>query len=212
MGGPIANQWIGPDLASRERYEPGHDVFGALGGHREGPRLLELITPEVEPSRVVRLCREHIDDPAPHRELATCLDPIGTGVSEVGQGTGKGVHAHLVAGSQDQWCVRRRAEALNRAPDAADHDCPIDHFQGVSRLGAVRHGADVRRHMLERQRLPGRGEKHVVEEQGDVVDQLLCIFLPGHDHEERGLDLVGETGNGEGTPTRRHGPGAVEIG
>ncbi len=66
--------------------------------------------------------------------------------------------------------------------------------------------------MLERQRLPCRGETHVVEEQGDVVDQLLCVSLPGHHHEERGLDLVGETGNGEGTPTRRHGPGAVEIG
>ena len=184
MSCPIANQRIRPDLAGRESCESGHDVFGALGGHRESPRLLQLITPEVEPNGVVPLRREHVDDPTSDCELAPCLDPVGTGIAEVGQRTGKGIHAHLVTGSQDQGCVWRRAQTLDRTPDTGDDDRPVGLFQSVPRLRPVRHGADVRRHMLEGQRLPGRGEQHIVEEQGDVVDQLLCVSLPGHDHEE----------------------------
>jgi hypothetical protein len=38
--------------------------------------------------------------------------------------------------------------------------------------------------VLERQRLPSRGEKHVVYEQGDIVDQFLGVSLSGHYYEE----------------------------
>ncbi len=81
----LADDRARPHLAGRIGDEGGDGVLRALAGHREGPHLIQLIAPEVEPHRDIVLSREHVHDAAPDRELPSGLDPIGRGVPEIGQ-------------------------------------------------------------------------------------------------------------------------------
>jgi hypothetical protein len=65
--------------------------------------------------------------------------------------------------------------------------------------------------MLEREGLPGRGKHHPVNEQREVVGELFGIPLTRDENEQSRLELTGKTCDGEGAPTRRHRPDAVEI-
>ncbi len=75
----------------------------ALVGHLEPADLLDRVAPELQPQRVLLGRREHVEQPAAHRDLAPLLhhvDPVVAVVDEVGDDPVEvGVVAGLAAGS-----------------------------------------------------------------------------------------------------------------
>ena len=63
-------------LAARRCPQPVDLLQRALVGDGEGADLLDVVTPELHPHRVLLGRREHVDDPAADRELAPLLDEV----------------------------------------------------------------------------------------------------------------------------------------
>ena len=64
----------------------------------------------------------------------------------------------------------------------------------MPRLGAAGHRGDIRRHVLERQRLPCRGEPNALGEEGDVLGELFGLPLTWRHDQDRLLELLEQAG------------------
>ena len=71
-------------LAARRQFDARDRLWQrALVGDRELADLLELVAEELQPQRMLRGRREHVDDAAAHRELAAAGHHVDSGVGEV---------------------------------------------------------------------------------------------------------------------------------
>ena len=76
LGGAGAHVVGQQQLAARRRPQPRLGGDGALVGDGERPDLLDLVTPELHPQRVLLGRREDVDDAAADGELAATLDQV----------------------------------------------------------------------------------------------------------------------------------------
>src|SRR5258708_39198719 len=68
-------------LTAGRRPQPGHAAGqAALVGRPEATDLLDRVAPELDPQRVFFRGREHVEDPAPHRDLPAMLYQVRAGV------------------------------------------------------------------------------------------------------------------------------------
>ena len=86
MAGPV-RQVVGIDaeLSSRERDHRFDRVGGSLITGRERAEVVDGVTPEVDPHRLVTLCREHVDDAAADGDFSPSFDPVGSLVTHGGE-------------------------------------------------------------------------------------------------------------------------------
>ena len=92
-----------------------------LVGDRERPELLDLVAEELDAHGVVGRGREHVEDAAAHRELATAGDHVDAGVGEVDEldgdarrGRNRALRRRARSARARRGC--RRAAAAPRAP------------------------------------------------------------------------------------------------
>ena len=177
-GGPLPNAIVHDQFACGEDerlFEVGHR---SLVVHRKGGETVDLVAPEIDPDRLVRSAREHIDDGPPAGDLASVLDQFLASVPHVDEPTeqfvrvqhGARMHLHRV----DVGVTR--PEALQEGPDARDHDerCAVRRGEAPEGLGTSPHGLDGWRDALERERLPCGEQHHLMrsEELHEVVVQV----------------------------------------
>ena len=97
---PLADLVGQQQLAARRCPQPLDRLERALVGDREGPDLLDLVAPELDPERVLLGRREDVDDAAAHGELAAPLDQVDPGVRRLGEPAHDVVERHRVADAQ----------------------------------------------------------------------------------------------------------------
>ena len=170
----FAHGLVGHQLAAAEDLHLFQIVDRPLVGHVETGQPVDLVAPQVDADRVVGRRREHIDDPAPHGQLATVLHdrlaPIAHGHQPGDQLIDRDpvprTHLHR-AGRRPPW-----TEALEHRLDGGDDDLRSGAIVGavlVTTRASVgprppqlpqqpetpTHGGHVGAHPLERKGLPG---------------------------------------------------------
>ncbi len=218
-GGPRPDLVGGQQLPAAEHLDLVEVDGRALVGDRELGQPVDLVAPQVDAHRHVAGRGEHVDDRAPHRQLAPVLDLVLAAVA--------GAHqpGHQLLGSTwspvahhdglDLLDVRARGAAAAPAPGppppwargpAAGAPQPPHGAQPPA------HGLDAGADPLEGQRLPGREQLDLVvaQEGGQVVGQALGLGGGGHGHHDRasGCRPAGQAGDGEGPGRlghRQHG-------
>src|SRR6202041_137322 len=84
--GPLAYLRGEQQLPAGRRPQPLRGgVQAALVGGAEVADLLDRVTPELHPEGMLLGGREHVQDAAPDRDLATMLDQVGARVPDVHQ-------------------------------------------------------------------------------------------------------------------------------
>ncbi len=165
-GGAVADLVGQQDLAARRCPQPvGRHLEAALVGDREPPDLLDGVTPELDPQRMVVGGREHVEDPAAHGELAAPLDHVGARVGRVHQRLDDGLEVGILTSAQrDRGELAQAGDhRLEERPDRHhDHPQRATGALGV-RVGEpaehgqpTRHGVAAGRETLVRERLPRR--------------------------------------------------------
>ena len=114
-GGAGADLGRGQQLARGEDRDLVDVVGGALVGDRERGEPVDLVTPEVDPHRVVGGGRVHVHDRAPHRHLTPGLHLVLAAVAHVDEGRDEPVTVEVRAGpGHDRLDVLHvRTEALH---------------------------------------------------------------------------------------------------
>src|SRR3989337_2607074 len=94
---------VGTELAGRVDRGGVERIFGALSGDRKDPEVVDDLTPQVDPDRVIGLGRENIDDPSSDGELTPAFHSIRAVVSEVGEAAGEVGRVCLSTTGYDHW-------------------------------------------------------------------------------------------------------------
>ncbi len=187
------------DLPARRRPHPvlGH-LEAALVGHREPADLLDVLTPQLDPQRVVLGGREHVDDPAAHRELAAPLDHVDARVGRVHEVLGQRRQVHPVPRA-DRHRLQVPQPVDHRLQQRADGDHEHADRSRVARALRVLEPSEHRepfcdrvaawRETLVRQRLPGRQDRDVVGGQvaADRRGELVRVPSRRRHHDQRAL-------------------------
>jgi hypothetical protein len=212
--GPLAHLLAGEQLAAREDHGLGEVDGGALVGHGELDEAVDLVAPQVDAHGPVGGGGEHVDDRAPHGDLAPVLDHLLTAVA----GTDQPLH-QLVAvdagagGDGDRLEVLDvGAEALDQGPHRGHHDLggAVRVAQAPQGAQAAAHGLDAGADPLEGQRLPGGEDLDGVVAQvgGQVAGHPLGLGGGGHgQHHRATLGQAGEAGGDQGAGRVGHGDG-----
>ena len=191
--GGFANRPVGSELTSRIGAQFPHASHRPLRADREGPYLVDDVTPEVDPHRGVGLGGEDIYDASPDGELTPRLDPFGPGVPGLVETLYETLELHLGAGPGHHRPGRGPAHPLDSSPDRCDHhETAGNPGHPVPDLGAAGHGPCVGGHMLEGEGLPGGEEHDVVDEQPEVGGQVLGLAFGGDHRQQGSLRLPGE--------------------
>ena len=163
--GPRPHLVGGQQLAAREDLDLGSTSIGrALVGDRELGEPVDLVAPQVDAHRRVGGGREHVDDRAPHRDLAAVLDLVLAPVAGAHEPLDQLGRVELVARAARRSARRPRRGGRAAAPAPAPAPRrPAGRVRVVRRRREAPHGAqpaahrlDARAHPLERQRLPRR--------------------------------------------------------
>jgi hypothetical protein len=112
-------------------------VEGALRERRERPNLLDLVTEELDAQRLAPRRGEDVDDPAPHRELATFLDAFDTLVAGERERLGEAVDTGLVSHAQldrRRSCLERWQPFRERSRRSADEPSARKDVEGAVAL------------------------------------------------------------------------------
>ncbi len=220
----ILGSCVQPDLVQRAK--------GALREHREAAQGVDLVAPELHPHRVALGGREHVDEAAPHRELAGVLHLVHADIAEGHQFAGEGVEVHPHARGQGQRRPRRRDDPLHETGGFHDH-------HGLGRSVRGRGPGDIAGHGRQSGDRPGPASSHarldipfrpvpdppgrqihhrpIGQIQRELVLEFHGRVLIGGDHEERRVlpgpaarDSGGQEGmdkTGRGQTSRRTLPG-----
>ena len=123
-GGALAHLVGGEQLAGREDARLGDVVGRALVGDRERREAVDLVAPEVDAHRMVVGRRVHVDDRAPHRDLAARLHLVLAPVPAGDQPGHQLVAVDVVAGADHDRLdlLDVRAEALHERAHRGDDD------------------------------------------------------------------------------------------
>jgi len=194
---------LGEQQLTARRSGDARDLAGQrpLVGDGERADLADLVTPELDPDRVLRGRAEQVEDAAADSELAALLDHVDAGVGQLDQPFQQGVEALLLA--DDQVDGRQGTQAgshrLDQAPDGGDDDAqvvvaglqPVEHFQPPP------DGVGAGREPLVGQRLPGGevGDPALAEERAQRRGQLVGLAAGGS-HGEHGFPGTVVTGEG----------------
>ena len=198
----------GPDLVGRQqlahREDPrlGDLARRTLVGDREVREPVDLVAPQVDAHRMVGGGGIHVDDRAPHRDLAARLDLVLAPVPDRDEPRDELVAVDLRALAHDDGLdvLDVRAEPLHERPHRSDDrpgqvlaagpQPPDDAQPPAHRLGRGRHP-------FERQRLPRREEldRVVAEELAQVGGDPLGLDAGRHrDHDRSPGRGAGERG------------------
>ena len=205
---------VGSSSRQAKRSHLGALGGGALVGHRELGQAVDLVAPQVDAHRLVGGGGEHVDDRAPHGDLAPVLDLVLPAVAEVDQLADQVLLVDLRAGADDHGgdVLDVRAEALDQGPDRGDHDAGglVGVGQVPDRPQAAAHRLHRRADPLEGQGLPRREHVDAVlaAEDPQVVGQALGFGAGRRGHHDRvaGGDL-GQAGDEDGPRRLRDGQG-----
>ena len=199
-------------LAAREDPHFGEIVRRPLVVDGELREPVDLVAPQVDPDRVVRGRREHVDDRAADADLAAVLDLVLAAISRLHESRDQLVAVAPLAGPHlDRFdLVDVRAEPLHQRPDRGDDDFgrPGRVEQAPDGPQPAAHRLDTGTDTLERQRLP-RGEQVDLvrsEVSVEVVGQTLGIG-GGRDRDDVRTAMRGgdETGDRERSSRLGHG-------
>ena len=121
-GGALADGVGEQQLATAGRVERVDGVGGALVGDGERAQLADLVAPELDAHGVLGGRREHVDDPAAHRELAARGDHLHAGVGQLDEAHEQGVEIVGVADAQGDGVERAKAggDGLDEAARGGD--------------------------------------------------------------------------------------------
>jgi hypothetical protein len=220
LGGPLAHVRGQQQLPARRRPQPGDRVDRPLVGHGEGADLLDLVTPELHPGRVLVGRREHVEDAAAHRELAPLGDQVDPRVGHVGQPPGHPFQLGRATGDQlDRFEVAQALEL--RLQQAADrrHDhlerLPLGVGEPAQHGQPAAHRVGARREALVRQRLPRGEDGHPrrVDQAAERVGQIVGLAAGGGHGEHRPLgaaQIGAARDRGDDERPQRGGRGEVE--
>ena len=123
--GPMFDRRGEQQLAARRRPKTALGrADAALVGDLEVTDLLDRVAEELDPQRVFLGGREHVDDAAPHRDLAAAPDHVGPGVADLDQPGEQVVEFVRLADLQrDRLEVAEAGhDRLQQAPDRRHHD------------------------------------------------------------------------------------------
>ena len=114
----------GQQLAGREEPHLGEVGGGALVGDRELRQPVDLVAPAIDPHRGFRGGREHVEDRAAQRDLATVLDELFTPVPLMDERREQLGRVDAPARPYDHGLgvLDVRAESLQRAADGQHDD------------------------------------------------------------------------------------------
>ena len=226
LPGPLADGVGEEELAAGRRPQAVlGDLEAALVGHLEPADLLDRVTPELDPDRVLLGRREDVEDPAADGELAAALDEVGPRVGGRGESVDDVLERRLVSRSQRDR--RQLPEPAGHRLQDGPHRRDDDGQRPVCGVGRVRmretaqhgeasaDGVAARAEPLVRERLPARerrdavGREQAAERLGEVVrlagrrrdeqDRRLCPLWPA-----RAPLLVRETGHDERPGSAAH--------
>ena len=210
--GPGPHLLGGQQLPTGEHLHPLEGVRGPLVAHRELGEPVDLVAPEIDAHRAVGRGREHVDDRAPHGELAPVLHHLLAAVAGIDERSYEVVAIALLTGQHHErtGVGGDRSEALHEGSHRRD-----DHAGRPGWLGqppqhpeATAHRLHRRRHPLEREGLPGREDLHVLgsEEEAEVVGHPLGVAGGGGgDHDGPPAAQGGQTRDRQGACRFGHG-------
>ena len=149
------------------------DLERALVDDLEVADLLDRVAPELQADRVLLGRREHVEDPAAHRELTALVDEVGARVGSAGQTSYEVVHRDVVA--LVHLHRLEVAETCHERLEHGSHRRDEDAYGAVVGVVGVReaaqhaeaptHGVARGAQPLVRERLPGRELRHGVRRQ-----------------------------------------------
>ena len=177
--GALAHVVGGEQLAGREDARLGDVVGRALVGDRERGEAVDLVAPEVDAHGVVVGRRVHVDDRAPHRDLAARLDLVLAPVAHRRRAAPRARRGRpgRPAAPRPARPLRRadRGAAPARAPARPRPAAvPLPDPEPPHHAEASAHRLERRRHPLERQGLPRREELDLA-----VAEELARGRAPG---------------------------------
>ena len=149
LSGPLADGVGEEQLAAGRRPQAVlGDLEAALVGHLEPADLLDRVTPELDPDRVLLGRREDVEDPAADGELAAALDEVGPRVGGRGESVDDVLERRLVS----RLAARPAPARPARGPPAAGRPAPARRRRTAARMRG-RSGPDgVRRRSTARRR------------------------------------------------------------
>jgi hypothetical protein len=185
------------ELAARRELDPLDRLRQrTLVGDRERAELLDLVAEELDAHRVVGRGREHVEDPAAHRELAAPGHHVDAGICEVDE-LRRDLGEVVAAPARDEFDGSELGqvvgEGLQRGANRGDDDermprpglLPLMH--APQRMESPAHRLGTRAQPLVRQRLPC-GELEdlgVAEVRRDRRADRLALSARRRDHEQR---------------------------
>ena len=207
---------VGATLRSRVDDRPLGGMQCTLRERRESTDLLDLVSEELDAERLAPGRREHVDDPAAHRELPSLVDALDPLVPGERERLGEPVHPRLVSDSQlDRRRPRlRRRQALREGGDGSAHEpARVEHVERaealadevrrrhetrVERDSAARHVRDVRGAREPRGALGRVARVRIVGEQDEQCVADLLVQRREQEREHRlGDARPGRHGGGE---------------
>ena len=214
--GPLPHVVGREQLPAAEELDLVEIVGRALVGDGELGQPIHLVAPEVDADRHLACRREHVDDRAPHGDLAAVLDLVLPAVAAARQAGDQADRVQDVPGGHhDRGDLRRRGAptagrrartgatitsgSRSRRSSVVSVAEPPQHPQPTAHRLHV--GADP----LERERLPGREQLHLArrpEEGGQIVGQMIGV-AGGRDGDD---DRAAAGRPGPGRRRRRRGP------
>ena len=201
-----------PHRLRRQQLPAGEDldaldvVPAALVAHAEPGQAVDLVAPEVDADRGVGRARVHVDDRAPHGDLAPVLDLVLPPVARPHQAGHEVARVEHVAGpDRDRLDVLDvRAQPLHEGPHRRHHDGRLVVAEPPHRAQAPAHGLGGGADPLEGQGLPRREQLHLVgpEVRLEVGDEPLGVTRRRRRHHQRPAVREGRRGR----PASGRGP------
>ncbi len=207
-------------FGSRVQADALHRAERPLRIHREAAQALDLVSPELDPDRVVLGGREDIDDAAAHREISGVFHLVPAGVSQCRQSADELLEVHASAGGNERGRPRGLDDTLQEGRRLYHHHGLRLAVGGLRRRGESGHrsGPATGHSRLDLSlrpvpHPPGRQVDHrpVGAIQRQLVLELEGRFLVWDDHQQNTLvpgPAPGDGGRQKGMDeARRHEAG-----
>ena len=213
--GPAAGprRWAAARGTGRSRPRS-RSTVDALVGDGELGEAVDLVAPQVDAHRHVGGRREHVDDRAPHRDLAAVLDlvlaPVAGGdelLDELGRVDAGRPGATTIGSTSSTWGPSRCTSARTGA--TTTRGARAGSLQPPHRAQPAAHRLDARADPLERQRLPRREQLDRVRRRGrrarSWASRSASPVVGTATSERMPLRRGGEPGDDEGPGGLGHG-------
>ena len=211
---------LGADVVGEQQLSAGRrpqvvdGIEGALVGDREATDLLDRVTPELHPERMLLGGREDVDDATADRELTATLDQVDPHVGSRGEVLDQSLEAVLVASrdgdrSEVGQTLDLRLEQRSHRRDDDLHGHRVGVHEPPQDGQTATDGVGARRQPLVRQGLPRGVVRHRVgaDEVAECGDEVLALTRRGGDDEHG----AGSRQCGRHEGTERLGPPDGEL-